>query len=387
MPGFVPFFLNEGLDYGCFASDLVADIAFTEFTPDAIVRHPFLDLRRDKVAGEVQLERPQTAGATGKRANRAKGKRVKPLSFTDKKGIAAAARLSVKLTSPDKLVYADEKITKAQLVAYYDAVSERMLEHAANRPLTLLRRPTGSSKPFFQKHDSGGFPDAFKTVIIGGTVSDRDDYLYIDDVAGLVAGVQMSALEFHIWGSHIDDFEKADRIVFDIDPDEGLDFTATREAARDIRNELAKWGLESFPMVTGGKGIHVIAPLKPTLDWPEIKLFCRTFAEKLAINEPERFTSNIRKATRKGRMFVDYLRNERGATAVAPFSTRAKPGCPVAVPVSWDEVGTLDRADAFSLGEAAARAQGPDPWLNYFTLTQSVTKAMLSSVAGDKLKK
>jgi bifunctional non-homologous end joining protein LigD len=307
------------------------------------------------------------------------------MNFTDEMGIAAAERLGVKLTSPDKIVYPEGNITKAQLVAYYDAVSERMMRHVAERPLSLLRRPTGTNKPFFQKHDSGGFPDAFKKVKIPETTGETDIYLYIDEPAGLAASVQMSALELHIWGSHIDKLEHADRIIFDIDPDEGLDFAATRQAAIDIHDRLAKWGLESFPMVTGGKGIHVIAPLRRTLEWPEIKLFCRTFAEKLALDEPDRFTANIRKAKRTGRMFVDYLRNERGATAVAPFSTRAKPGAPCAVPLAWDELGTIEAANVFSLGEAAARAQGPDPWPNYFDLTQSITKAMLSSVAGDKM--
>jgi bifunctional non-homologous end joining protein LigD len=311
---------------------------------------------------------------------------MKPAAFTEDMGMAAAERLGVKLTSPDKVVYPEGNITKAQLVAYYDAVSGPALRHIAERPLTLLRRPSGTSRPFFQKHDSGGFPEAFKKVRIPETTGDTDIYLYIDDVAGLAASVQMSALELHVWGSHVDRLEHADRIIFDIDPDEGLDFAATRQAAIDIRAHLAKWSLESFAMVTGGKGIHVIAPLRRTLEWPDIKLFCRTFAEKLATNEPERFTSNIRKATRHGKMFVDYLRNERGATAVAPYSTRAKSGCPVATPVSWDEVATLDSAAAFSLAEAAARAQGPDPWPGYFDLTQSITKAMLSSVAGgDKL--
>lgn len=303
--------------------------------------------------------------------------------LTDDAGIAAAAALGIKLTSPDKPVYPG--ITKAQLVAYYSTVAERMLPHLANRPLTLLRRPTGSPKGFFQKHDSGGFPDAFKNVRITETIGKDDMYLYIDDAAGLAACVQMSALELHIWGSHVDNLEHPDRIVFDIDPDEGLGFDSVRDAAQRIREELAKWALESFPMLTGGKGIHVIAPLRPVLEWPDIKLFCRTFADKLAENEPERFTSNIRKAKRTGRMFVDYLRNERGATAVAPFSTRAKPGCPVAMPVSWNELGTIESASAFSLAEAVARAKGPDPWPGYFDLTQSVTKAMLSSVAGDKL--
>jgi bifunctional non-homologous end joining protein LigD len=371
--------------------DLVGEVSFTEFTPDVIVRHPsFLGLRRDKAAKEVKLELPKDAPVPAKAAAKPKakakrGKAVKPLEFTDEMGIEIAKRLGVKLSSPDKVVYDEGKITKAQLVAYYDAVSERMLEHTAKRPLSLLRRPTGSPKPFFQKHDSGGFPDAFKKIKIPETTGDTDIYLYIDDTAGLVGGVQMNTQEFHIWGSHIDKLEHADRIIFDIDPDEGLDFAATKQAAIDIRDRLEKWGLQSFPMVTGGKGIHVIAPLRRTLEWPEIKLFCRTFAERLAIDEPDRFTSNIRKATRKGRMFVDYLRNERGATAVSPYSTRAKPGAPVATPVSWDEVDGLEAANMFSLGEAAARAQGPDPWPDYFKVTQSITKAMLSSVAGDKL--
>jgi bifunctional non-homologous end joining protein LigD len=369
--------------------ELVGEVSFTEFTPDAIVRHPsFLGLRRDKKASEVKLERPKDAPVPAQPAKskaKRKGKAVKPLTFTNEQGIEVAKRLGVKLTSPDKIVYPEGNITKAQLVAYYDAVSEYALRHIAERPLSLLRRPTGTSKPFFQKHDSGGFPDAFKKVKIPETTGDTDIYLYIDEPAGLAASVQMSALELHIWGSHVDKLEHADRIIFDIDPDEGLDFAATKQAAIDIRDRLGKWGLQSFPMVTGGKGIHVIAPLRRTLEWPEIKLFCRTFAERLAIDEHDRFTSNIRKATRKGKMFVDYLRNERGATAVAPYSTRAKPGAPVATPVSWDEVETLEAANVFSVGEAAARAQGPDPWPEYFTVTQSVTKAMLSSVAGDKL--
>ncbi|MEQ1768346.1 MAG: DNA ligase D [Devosia sp.] len=377
--------------------DLVGEVSFTEFTPDAIVRHPsFVGLRRDKKAREITLERPKDApvpaspkkpASAKTQARTRKGAAVKPLVFTTEMGIAAAERLGVKLTSPDKVVYKDGTITKAMLVAYYDAVSEAMLPHVAKRPLSLVRLPTGSSKPFFQKHDSGGFPAAFKKVKITETTGPTDIYLYIDGADGLAAAVQMSAQELHIWGSHIDKLEHADRIIFDIDPDEGLDFKATRQAAMDIRDKLGEWGLETFPMVTGGKGIHVIAPLRRTLEWPEIKLFCHAFADKLAADEPERFTSNIRKATRKGRMFVDYLRNERGSTAVSPYSTRAKPGCPVAVPVGWDEIETLTSASGFSLGESAARAKGPDPWKGYFDTTQSITKAMLSAVAGDKLKK
>ncbi len=372
------------------APELVGEVSYTEMTPDGALRHPsFLGLREDKKSREVTLETPVTTGgvAAPKRPAKAKGGKLASIALTDEAGVAAAERLGIKLTHPDKPVYEAEGITKARLVAYYDAVAERMLRHVADRPLSLVRRPTGSARPFFQKHDSGGFPSAFKKVKITETTGPTDIYLYIDDAAGLAASVQMSALELHIWGSHVKNLEKPDRIIFDIDPDEGLGFADVAAAALYIRDVLGEWGLESFPMVTGGKGVHVIAPLRPVLEWPEVKLFCHTFAEKLEANEPERFTSNIRKAARKGRMFVDYLRNERGATAVAPFSTRARPGCPCAVPVGWDELPALQGANLFSLGEAAARAKAPDPWPGYFDLTQSITKAMLSAVAGDKMKK
>ena len=301
--------------------------------------------------------------------------------FTDATGIAIAERLGVRVTHPDRPATPDSAITKAQLIAYYEAVADRMLPHLARRPLSLVRIPHGS-RPFFQKHDTGGFPDAMKRVAIALKESDRQDHFYIDDLAGIAAAVQMSTLEFHIWGSHIETLERPDRIVFDIDPDDGLDFGIVRRAALEIRDTLGSWGLESFAMVTGGKGIHVIAPLRPVNDWPLVKLFCRTFAQRLEDNAPERFTANIRKAERQGRMFVDYLRNERGSTAIAPFSTRARPGLPCAVPVGWDELATLTGANVFSPQAAAARAAADDPWPHYFDLTQSITAGMVEAVAG-----
>jgi len=303
------------------------------------------------------------------------------MTLTDDMGIAAAERLGVRLTNPTRAVLGEATVTKAQLVAYYEAVAERMLPHIERRALSLVRVPHGS-RPFFQKHDTGGFPDAMKRVEIELKESERQDHFYVVDLAGIVAGVQMSTLEFHIWGSHIDTLEKPDRIILDIDPDEGLDFARVRAAAIHIRDVLGEWGLQSYPMVTGGKGIHVIAPLKPTIEWPYVKLFCRTFAQKLEDNEPDQFTANIRKVERRGRMFVDYLRNERGATAVAPFSTRAKAGITCAVPVGWDELETLKSASQFSIEAAAAKAREADPWPDYFGLTQSITKGMLESVAG-----
>jgi len=353
---------------------LVAEIDFTELTPDGHLRHPsFVGLRKDKPAKQVKLETRAPKPASTKPARAAK---LKAMQLTDDMGIAVAEREKVRLTSPNRAVLPDETVTKGQLVAYYDAVAERMLPHIEKRALSLVRVPHGQ-RPFFQKHDSGGFPDVMKHVDIKLKESDDESHFYVTDLAGLIGGVQMSTLEFHIWGSRIDKLEQPDRIIFDIDPDEGLDFGNVRDAARHIRDVLKDWGLESVPMVTGGKGIHVIAPLTPRAEWPEVKAFCHYFADQLAETEPDQFTSNIRKEKRKGRMFVDYLRNERGATAVAPFSTRARPGIPCAVPVAWDELDELPHANVFSLETAAAKAKEREPWPDYFKLRQSITKAML----------
>lgn len=322
--------------------------------------------------GRESLTRARTRASTKPRRTA----KLKAMKLTDDMGIAIAEREKVRLTSPNRAVLPDETVTKGQIVAYYDAVAERMLPHISRRALSLVRVPH-RQKPFFQKHDSGGFPDVMKHVDIKLKESDDESHFWIDDLAGLIGGVQMSTLEFHIWGSRIDTLEQPDRIIFDIDPDEGLDFGNVRDAARHIRDVLKDWGLESVPMVTGGKGIHVIAPLTPRAEWPEVKAFCHFLADHLAETEPDQFTSNIRKEKRKGRMFVDYLRNERGATAVAPFSTRARPGIPCAVPVAWDELDALKHANVFSLEAAAAMAKERDPWPEYFTVRQSITKAML----------
>ncbi|WP_055046276.1 DNA ligase D [Devosia sp. A16] len=363
--------------------ELVAEIDFTEFTPDGVLRHPsFVGLRQDKPAREVKLETKARERPATKRKSAVK---LKAMELTDDMGIAIAERIGVRLTNPSRAVLPDETVTKAKIVAYYEAVAARMLPHIERRALSLVRVPHGS-RPFFQKHDSGGFPDVMKHVQIKLKESEDEDHFYVDDLAGIVGGVQMSTLEFHIWGSRIDKLEQPDRIIFDIDPDEGLGFDHVRDAARHIRDMLKDWGLESFPMVTGGKGIHVIAPLTPRAEWPEVKAFCHYLADWLAETAPDRFTSNIRKATRKGRMFVDYLRNERGSTAITPFSTRARQGVPCAVPVAWDELDDLAGANVFSLETAAAKAQEPDPWPDYFKLRQSITKAMLDKVP-DELKR
>ncbi|HEX2762789.1 MAG TPA: non-homologous end-joining DNA ligase, partial [Allosphingosinicella sp.] len=181
---------------------------------------------------------------------------------------------------------------------------------------------------------------------------ERVDYVYVEDVAGLVACVQMGTIEFHGWGSPVADIEKPDRLVFDIDPDEGLGFAEVKRTARDIHRHLADMGLQSFPMVTGGKGLHVVVPLTPVAEWPEVKDFAQRFAVALATAEPERFTAHLAKVKRKGRIFLDYLRNQRGATAILPYSARARDGAPVAAPITWDELDELTGGAPFSVRDA-----------------------------------
>lgn len=352
------------------APELVAEIGYTEFTPDGILRHPsFLALREDKPAREVAMEQAATTRNVGE-------------ALDDRIGINAAEAAGIKLSSPDRVVYPGQGVTKADLVAYYAAVADRMLPYIENRPLSLLRCPQGRAKYcFFQKHDTGAFPEAMKSLMIAEKDGHEESYFYIDSLAGLIAGTQMNVLEWHLWGALTKDVEKAERIIFDIDPDEGLGFEHVRSAATDIRAELQDLGLESYALVSGGKGIHVIAPIKANIEWPEVKAFCKGIAHYLAGKYPDRFTANIRKVNRKGKLFIDYLRNERGSTAIAPWSSRSRQGAPAAVPVSWDELETVTAANQFSLADAAARAKQPDPWKGYFSTSQSITKAMMKKVA------
>jgi bifunctional non-homologous end joining protein LigD len=354
--------------------DLVAEIAFTEFTPDNVLRHPsFLGLRGDKPARDVKLEKPDPEPKVSTTK--------KPGHLDSAAGVAVAEKLGVHFTSPERIAYPGQGVTKGELAAYYAAVAERMLPYIADRPLSLLRCPQGRAKYcFFQKHDTAGFPDAMKSVEIREKDGSEEDYFYIDDLGGLVAGVQMNVLEFHLWGSRRDAIEKPERLIFDIDPDEGLGFAAVRDAARDIRKGLKDLGLESYALLTGGKGVHVIAPIEPKAEWDEVKSFCKTFAQRLADAEPDRFTANLSKAKRQGKLFIDYLRNERGSTAISPWSTRSREGAPVAVPITWAELDTVKAANTFSLVEAAAHAKGADPWTGYFDRGQTLTKAMLGTV-------
>jgi bifunctional non-homologous end joining protein LigD len=344
---------------------LIAEIAFTEFTRDGILRHPsFQGLREDKKARSVKLERPQPV-------EKAMGK--KP---------ADAVKAGIRITHPDRVVFPDRGVTKNDVAEYYEAVAELMLPHVVKRPLSLVRCPSGADhKCFFQKHDTGGFPSAMKHVPIEESSGAKEQYFYVTDLAGIIGAVQMNVLEFHVWGCRVDQVEKPDRIVFDLDPDVGLDFDDVRRAALDLRDRLENIGLKTFPMLSGGKGIHVIAPLARRAEWDEVKAFCRAFAISLESDAPERYVANMAKAKRKGRIFVDYLRNERGSTAITPYSTRAREKAPVAAPIKWTEVKSIAGANVFTVENMAERVRKVgDPWPGYFDVRQSITAKLLKAV-------
>ncbi len=291
-------------------------------------------------------------------------------------------KAGVRVTHPGRVLFPDQGLSKGELADYYEVVSDLMLPHIVRRPLSLVRCPSGSSRQcFFQKHDTGGFPDAIGRVPITEASGAKTTYFYAADLAGIIAGVQMGVLEFHIWGCRIDAVEKPDRLVFDLDPDVALGFDSVRDAAFDLRDRLDALGLRSFALLTGGKGIHVVVPLQRRTGWPEVKAFAKGFAARLASEAGDRYVANMAKAKRQGRIFVDYLRNERGSTAIAPYSTRTRDKAPVAAPVAWEELPSLAAANLFTVQSMPKRIKTVgDPWAGYSDVRQSLTKAMLKAV-------
>ena len=281
----------------------------------------------------------------------------------------------VRLSNPDKILYPEQGITKAVLANYYVAVAARMLPHVANRPVTMVRCPTGrGAKCFYQRHAGSGVLPQLGEVKIPGF---EEPYLYITDAAGLVAMVQMGVLEIHPWGVTVDRPDKADRIVFDLDPAEGLGFEAVIAAAHEVRERLAALGLTSFVKTTGGKGLHVVVPVEPTAAWKEVKSFAKGLSAEMAAAAPEKYLTKISKAEREGRIFIDYLRNDPTSTAVAPYSTRARPGAPVAMPLAWEAVKAgLDPCDYLVTTVPALLAKRKaDPWAEMLTIRQRLPEA------------
>ena len=391
--------------------ELVAQVTFTEMTSDGVLRHPvFHGLRQDKPAKDVRLERAAhvrggaSAGVIEEKPM-ATRKTPAPRSQATKParsagpprnpprggGLPKADRpvvAGVGISSPDRLVFPGTAITKLDLARYYEGIADLMLPHVAGRPLMLVRCPEGEGREcFHQRHWTKMMPPQ----ISGVKISENDGgagepHAVITDAGGLVALVQMGVLEIHPWGCRVDAVETPDRLVFDLDPGPGVPWRALTEAGVLVRAELRSLGLESWPRLTGGKGLHVVVPLRPTITWDPVKAFCKAVVERVAAAAPAAFTTNMAKSKRDGRIFLDYLRNGRTATAVGTFSTRARPGAPVCVPVSWKQLAAQgDERPEFSPGEVLARKRRWAPaWKGFDSARQSITKGALREVGRTK---
>ncbi|HEY8383203.1 MAG TPA: non-homologous end-joining DNA ligase [Microvirga sp.] len=290
----------------------------------------------------------------------------KPASKPD-----AVTVVGIRLTHPDKVLWTDQGLSKRELAAYYEAIAEPMLPHVAERPLSLVRCPAGTGERcFFQKHPFAGLNEAVARVSVPGD----EAALMVRDLPGLVALVQSGVLEVHPWGARVEDVDRPDRMIFDFDPAPDVPFAAVMAAAREVRERLAARDLRSFVKTTGGKGLHVVVPLAPGPSWAQVKGFADAMAEAMSADEPGGYITSAGKADRAGRIFIDVLRNAREATAVAPFSPRARPGATVSTPLAWDELDGALRPAALTVKTVPARlaALSADPWAGFFDTRQKI---------------
>ncbi len=313
---------------------LVAQVAFSTWTRDNLVRQAaFKGLREDKPAREVTRET-----AILQESRESAKARKQSSQVLARKG--KAAMQDVELTHPEKVLDAESGLTKLALAEYFEAVSDNMLPHVADRPLSVVRCPDGNRKPcFFQKHVGMGTAHGVKSVTIRNRKSGaKEEFLTVDSVSGLIGLAQMGVLEIHTWGARNESVDHPDRIVFDLDPDPSIDWQTLAATAYEFKKRLDKVGLKSFVKTTGGKGLHVVAPIRPVNEWPSIKEFARELVLQLENEQPKLYITKMSLAARKNRIFLDYLRNDREATSVAPYSPRARSGVPIAMPLRWDEL-------------------------------------------------
>jgi bifunctional non-homologous end joining protein LigD len=283
---------------------------------------------------------------------------------------------AVNITHPERIVFKQDGITKGRVADYYREVADRLLPEMANRPLSVVRCPDGAQgQCFFQKHHSDALGNNVKPVALKQK-SGKEDYLYVGDAEGLLELVQMNTLEFHPWGSKVKAPEKPDRMVFDLDPGQGVTWAKVKAAARDIRARLRQAGLESYLRLSGGKGLHLVVPIAAGPSWDEVKDFCGAFAEAMAVHAPEKYVATMSKAKRNGVIFIDWLRNGRGATSVCSWSLRARDHATVAMPLRWEELAKVSSPGMYTLERALKRARSlrADPWEGIDTLRQKLPR-------------
>ena len=288
----------------------------------------------------------------------------------------------VSVSHPDRVMFPDAQLTKADIAQFYERISDWIMPHVKGRPLTLVRCPEGlSGECFFMKHSKVWAPPALRRVTIQEKTK-VGQYLVADTPAAVVSLVQMDVLEIHTWNSRIEKVEQPDRIVFDIDPGTQVPWKNVVESARLVRQMLETLGLDSFPKTTGGKGLHVVVPVVPRAEWKECLEFSRALAETIKRHDPDRYTTAFAKAGREGKILIDYLRNNRTNTSVAAFSTRAREGAPVSMPIRWEELTPALKPSAWTVLTAERRLSSlrRDPWRDYWT-----TKQRLSASATEAL--
>lgn len=357
---------------------LVAQIQFTGWTTERVLRHPaFLGLREDKTARSVGLPeslqptQEPPAMATTRKSPPKKSRRKSAKSKED------TTTVDYPLTNPDRILYPELGLTKLQLASYYQQVAEWMLPYLQDRPLSLLRCPEGQAKTcFFQKHAAPGTPEVLRRIEVEEKEG-AETYLVADDLNGLLSLAQMGVLEIHLWGSREDRIEQPDWLVFDLDPAPDVPWKEVVAAAHLLHDLLGELKLKTFAKLTGGKGVHVVAPLSPRrADWNAVKSFTQQIAHGLTAQYPDRFIAKMSKAARKGKIFIDYLRNDRGSTAIAPYSTRAKGGATVSLPLAWAELTPKMRPDQWTVENVPQRLQSlkKDPWAGFFDVKQSLPK-------------
>jgi bifunctional non-homologous end joining protein LigD len=378
--------------------ELVAEVEFTEWTSDGRLRHPsFQGLRDDKKARDVVRERPRAVDAVAEtgpapappppakepaRVSRpARGRSPEGETLSSKRGPKTGGEetiAGVRLTHPDRVLYPPQGITKRDLARLYVDIADWILPHLKGRPLTLVRCPEGAEKAcFYMKHSGVWAPPALRRVMIQEKTK-VGEYLVVDDLEGLVSLVQMGILEIHTWNSLADQIERPDRVVFDLDPDPSVGWDKVVAAAQALRQRLDGLGFESFVKTTGGKGLHVVVPLRPASTWEESFAFTRAISEEMEREAPKAYTTAMPKAQRRGRILIDYLRNNRGNTSVAAYSTRARSGAPLSTPLRWEELAAGVRPDQFHVGNIRERlsSRKADPWKAYASVRQRITAAV-----------
>ena len=375
---------------------LVGQFRFANRTRDGKLRHgSFLGLRKDKPATEVTTGTPTSTSRTksqtlvtqdvgSKKSARQKqllAKSAQPAvrNLDVRKAKSETSEVAnVKLSHPEKVLYPSEGLTKFNLARYYEEISPWILPHMKHRPIVLVRCPGGQeSTCFYQKHPATGVPDSIRRIAIKEKQK-TEDYLLIDDVKDLVALVQIDALELHVWGSREDKLESPDRLVFDLDPAPEVAWKTVVTASLEIRDFLLELGLKSFVKTTGGKGLHLVLPIDRRHSWDEAKSFCKRVAEAIVSIAPKQFTALLSKSARSNKIFIDYLRNGRGATAVVAYSSRARDQATVSTPVSWDELKQIRSGSVFTIQTLPERMKliKADPWADLMSTRQSLNAPM-----------